>query len=48
MNKLQLTAVVQLLCDFAYACQRVVTDGRYVFYFGIYERFHFRFMYVII
>ena len=28
-NKVQLSAVLQLIFDFAYMCQRVVTPGRY-------------------
>ena len=40
MYKLQLPAVLQRLCDFAFlsTCQRVVTGDRYIFYFGIYNQ----------
>ena len=33
-NKVDHTAVLQLLCDFAYMCQRVNTGDSYIFYFG--------------
>ena len=40
-KKVQHTAVLQLLSDFACMCQRVGTGGSYVFYFGICLRCRF-------